>query len=127
MSRFRVGEATFDCELERGDSKLVLNAEQHNGDEYRIIFSPPFGPATEVHEVTIDGQRADDSLIPIEGDVHCRVEFQLNGQAALAISFTQGIELNPPEHVPQIGYRSSGLKILNTSLQDDDSITTAEG
>lgn len=126
---FRVGEATFffRISVKREEGQLVLSMRQSNGEGYRIIFSPAFGPATEIREVTLDGQKVDYRLFPTRGDIHCQVEFQPDGQNELLISFAPGIELNIPEHAPQIGARSSGLRIVDSCLEDDEYIITTEG
>lgn len=127
VKQFRVGETVFDFKLEKDEGKLLLSTERVGESEYHFVFSPAFGPATEICEVTVDEREAEYQIIHNEADLHCLVEFVMNGPKTVAVSFTSGIELGIPEHHPQIGDRSSGFKILNSYLQDDEFMIMAEG
>ena len=129
VRNFRVGEATFNFNINTSkmEGKFVFFMDQQNGEHYRVIFSPAFGPGTQIREVTIDGQKVDYLLISTTEDIHCQVEFQPFEQGSLFISFTPGIELAIPEHDPRIGDRSSGLRILHSYCEDDNYVITTEG
>lgn len=129
VRNFHVGGATFDFHIytNKREGRLALSMDQQDGENYRLVFSPAFGPGSEIREVTVDDEGIDYRLMSKGEHVHCQIELQPSGWKKLFISFSPGIEFHIPERTPHIGDRSSGLRVINSYLREDELIIRAEG
>lgn len=129
VRNFRMGNEIFDFLLQRSESKLVLQIEPkaEAGVSYRLLFSPSLGYGTRVKEVKVNGEARNFSLEDKSGEVRLRLELEIKGKTLVEAITENGIFIDFPVDFPQIGERTSGLKLIRATFSDEQLRIMIEG
>jgi hypothetical protein len=127
IKNFRIGKDSFDIELQRSESKLELRVEPRAQSLYVFYFSPSLGYGAEVKAVSVNGEKKDFDVEEQEGEVRCRFGLEIKGKTRVEIAVEKSILVSLPPHFPEIGDRTSGLKIIRTAYKDSQLHLLVEG
>ncbi len=127
VKNFRLGKDSLDIEIQRTESKLELRIEPRAQSFYVFYFSPSLGYGAEVKSVSVNGEKKDFDLEEQGGEVRCRFELEVKGKTRVEITFEKNILLLLPRHVPEIGDKTSALKIIRTAYKDNELHLLVEG
>ncbi len=121
VRNFRIGNEIFDFLLQRSEARLVLQIEPKAevGVSYRLLFSPSLGYGTRVKEVKVNGEARNFSLEDKSGEVCLALELEIKAKTLVEVITEKGIFIDSPVNFPQIGERTSGLKVIRATFSDE--------
>ncbi len=127
IRNFRVGKDIFHFSLERSGDKLICRIDSQSSAEYRVHFKPSLGFGAQVLAASINGEEKQVRLEETGEGVRCFLEAAVKGETRIEILTDKSIFLNLPLHFPQVGDRSSGLKMVRTTYRDNQLQILVEG
>jgi glycogen debranching enzyme len=118
VRNFRIGNEIFDFLLQRSEDKFVLQIEPKAevGVSYRLLFSPLLGYGTRVKEVKVNGEARNFSLEDKSGEVRLRLELEVKAKTLVEVITENGIFIDSSVNFPQIGQKTSGLKLIRATF-----------
>jgi glycogen debranching enzyme len=129
VRNFRIGNEIFDFLLQRSEDKLVLQIEPKAGDgaSYRFLFCPSLGYGTRVKEVRVNGEARNFSLEDKSGEVRLALELEAKGKTLVEVITEKAIFIDSPLNFPQLGQRTSGLKLIRAAFSEEQLRIMIEG
>jgi hypothetical protein len=128
IKNYRVGQAMFSFEYERGNDKIAVELKSKNAQGYKINFTPALGIGTRVQSLDVNGdpvafrtkERAQvvqlESEIPVNEDI-----------LSIEMTFIPTIEILPFVPKSQIGDTNKGLKFISLKNESSKLILLVEG
>jgi len=113
--------------MERNNQSLVLEIDAQASTPYRLSLSPSLGFGTSVKTLKVNGEEKDFRVEDNRGDVRCVLDLEIKGKTIVEIETEGSIFLHSPPHFPQIGDKTSGLKIIRAQYQDNQLQIIVEG
>ncbi len=128
IENYRVGQAKFSFEYERGRDKVVAKVKSENADGYKINFAPALGIGTRVQSLYINGkpvtfetkERA--QVVQVEAEIPVQEDL-----LSIELAFIPTVEILPFVQKSHIGDRNRGLKIISLNKDDSKLILEVEG
>lgn len=127
IRNFRVGRDVFHFNLKRSGNRLSLQVESQTKDSYHLHFSPSLGFGTRVRSVRSNGVEIDYGTEENNGEVRCLISLEMAGKTDVEIETEKSVCLDFSPRFPQIGDRTSGLKIIRAQYRDDELSLFVEG
>jgi len=127
VRNFRVGEDVFHFDIQRSKSRLSLQVEAQAREPYHLHFSPSLGLGTQVKSVRVNGEEIEFSTEENKGEVRCLISLEVAGRTDVEIETEKSICLDFSPHFPQIGDKTTGLKIIRTQYSEDELKILVEG
>ncbi len=127
VHHFRCGAYSFDFLFTRDDHQLRLKIANRANARFSLMFSPAFGPGTNILAVSINGNPASYSLDTTTHDVHCHIRAELGPETEIVIEYQLGIEFEIPLPDIALGSRSQALKLLDYQFSENQFMLTVEG
>jgi hypothetical protein len=127
IKNFQVGEDVFHFDLQRSMSRLSLQVEPRTREPYRLHFSPSLGLGTQVKSVKVNGEGIEFTTEENKGEVRCLISLEVGGKTDVEIETEKVVCLDFPLHFPQVGDKTTGLKIIRTQYSDDELKILVEG
>jgi hypothetical protein len=129
VRNFRIGNEILDFLLQRSVDKLVLQIKPkaENGVSYRLLFSPSLGYGTRVKEVKVNGEARDFSLEDKSGDIRLALGLEVKAETLVEVTTEKGIFIDMPMNFPQIGQKTSGLKLIRAAFSEEQLRMIVEG
>ena len=127
IRNFRVGKDIFHFDVERSENKFAFQIDPKAHAPYRIHFSPSLGYGTRAKAVKVNGKEKDFKVEEVSGEVRCLFNLEIKGKTLVEITTEKSILLYLPPYFPQIGDRTSALKIVRTQYKDNQLKILVEG
>jgi len=127
VRNFRVGKDVFHFNIQCSLSRVALQIEPQAKESYHLHFSPSLGFGTRVNSVRVNGEEMEFSAEEDKGEVRCLISLEVAGKTDVEIETENGICLNFPPHIPQIGDKTTGLKIIRTLYNENELRILVEG
>ncbi|KPJ68967.1 hypothetical protein AMJ44_05045 [candidate division WOR-1 bacterium DG_54_3] len=127
VKNFRVGKDTFHFTIERNEKNLILEIEAQASTPYRLSLSPLLGFGTSVKSVRVNGREKNFSIEEYGGEVRCAINLEIREKTIIEIETQGSVFLHLFRHFPQIGDKTSGLKIIRAQYQDNKLQIIVEG
>jgi hypothetical protein len=127
VRNFRVGKDVFHFGLQRSVGRLALQIEPQAKESYHLHFSPSLGFGSRVNSVRVNGEEMEFSTEEEKGEARCLISLEVDGKTDVEIETEKGIYLDFPPHFPQIGDKTSGMKIIRTKYSEDELRILVEG
>lgn len=127
VKNFRVGKDVFHFLMGRDEHNLVFEIEAQASTPYRLSFSPSLGFGTSVRTLKVNGEEKDFRIEEYMGEVRCVLNLEIKEKTLIEIETQGSIFLYLPPHFPQIGDKTSGLKIIRAQYQDNQLQIIVEG
>lgn len=127
IKNFRIGKNLFHFSADRTKNKLVLDIEAQTPVPYLFHFSPLLGFGTAVKSVRVDGREQNFSIEEYMGEVRCVVDLEIKEKTTIEIETQGSVFICLPSNFPQIGDKTSGLKIIRAQYEDNQLKIIVEG
>jgi len=127
IRNFRVGDDIFHFEVKRHEDKLVFHIDSKTPAPYRLFLSPSLGFGARVKSVKVNGEEKVYKIEERRGEIFCSFFVELGEQTDVEIEYKDHILILIPPHYPQIGDRTTGLKIINVYFRDNQLHILMEG
>ncbi|HZS08447.1 MAG TPA: amylo-alpha-1,6-glucosidase [Blastocatellia bacterium] len=116
VRNLRVGASRLTIEARRtGYSSLRYEISKDDDEPLSLLFTPALPALAEVRRVLVDGSPVEFKALPTGVDTVCGFKLQLRRRATVEVAFDGGIEVDVPLAAPQIGDRTSSLKVLRVT------------
>ena len=123
----RLQHAAFDLQLQRREDAIDLTVATKQASPASIIFDPQIPLGARLLSAECDNHRLAASMEHNEQDEHAHLAFTVTQAAAhCSIRFQGGVEVIPPQVTPQLGDRSTGIKITFVEFRDHSLIVEAD-
>jgi hypothetical protein len=128
IENYRVGQANFTFEYERGKDKIVVKVHPENAQGYTLRFAPALGIGTRIQSLHMDGRSVEfetkeraqvvqaESEIPVQED-----------PLSIEMTFIPSVEILPFVPKSHIGDKNKGLKIISLNKENFKLILEVEG
>lgn len=114
LSNVRVGNASADIKFQRSDDGLTLEVHRSGPGDLLLDFEPALSLRAEVVAVTLNGRPTTFKVQGNETDQHLQVRFPLSGNSSvLRVQMRHDFTVSYLSHLPELGKRSEGLRILS--------------
>ncbi|NIO48873.1 MAG: hypothetical protein GTN73_05470 [Candidatus Aminicenantes bacterium] len=127
VRNFCIGKDIFHFNVQFTRNKLVFQIEPKAHAPYRLHFSPSLGYGTQVRSVKVNGEDKDFRIEKESGEVRCLFNLETKDNTLIEIMTEKSIFLYLPPYIPQIGDRTSGLKIVRAQYRDNQLNILVEG
>lgn len=127
IRNFRVGKNIFHFDVESFENRLVFHIDAKADLPYRLYLSPFLGFGACIKAVKVNGKNHDFQREENKGKVRCSMCIQVKEHTEVEIEYKESIFLFLPPYFPQIGDKSTGLKIVRAHFSDNKLHVVAEG
>lgn len=127
VSNLQVGSTRVDVSVERAPGRIraILRSE---GPAVRLTYVAALPPGSRSHLARLDGQVVSRAVEQGPREIILRLPVELEGtERRLEIEWQGGLEVAPSRVDLQPGQESSGLRIVDFGLEDEDWRLTLEG
>lgn len=122
----RMQHDALDLHMQRSDDSLDLTVT-NRAHPVSFVFDPQIPLGARLLGAQCDNHRLPVSLERNAQDEHARLAFRVaQGTAHCSIRFQGGVDVIPPQVIPHLGDRSTGIKITSVELKDDSLIIEAD-
>jgi len=127
IQNIRLGSSRVHITFERTRGGRTARIQKEGSTPVHFVFSPSFGLGAKIVSVKVDGKPVKFQHQDTGQDIHATIEVPLNERTLIEMEVEEGIEIIAPEWRRELGARTSGLKILSTSLQNSAFSISLEG
>jgi hypothetical protein len=114
VENVRVGAAALDLSYEQSAEQNLLRSRRHGSGTVELIFSPAISLITDVTGVEVNNRTAKFQLQPSATDRHVQIRIPLSSEeTAVRIVLRNSFGLENPVKLPELGEKSSALKIVS--------------
>jgi len=128
IENYRVGQATFAFEYERGKDKIVVKVQPENALGYMLHFSPALGIGTQIQSLRVDGKLVEFEteerahVVRVESEIPVKEDF-----LSIEMTFIPTVEILPFVPKSETGDSNKGLKIISLKKESSKLILQVEG
>jgi hypothetical protein len=123
----RLQHAAFDLRLQRREDAIDLTVVTKQARSTLIVFDPQIPLGARLLGAQCGNHRLAASMEHNEQDEHAHLAFSVTqGTAHCSIRFQGGVEVIPPQVAPQLGDRSTGIKITSVEFRNHSLIVEAD-
>jgi len=127
IKNFRLGKDNFYIRMERGEKKLTFKIKSYVKTPYRLFLCPSIGYGAQIKFVRVNGKDKDFKIEDKNGEVRCSLLLEIRDLLEVEIEYKGSIFLHRPPRFPQIGDKTTGLKIVRVQYMDDQIKILTEG
>jgi len=127
IRNFRIGKGIFHFDVQRSEDKFICQIVPEAYAPYRIHFYPSLGYGARVKAVKVNGEEMDFRVEETSGEVRCVLDLEIKGKTLIEIITEKSIFLYMPPCFPQIGDKTTGLKIIRAQYHDQELKILVEG
>lgn len=116
LKNVRIGTATADIKFQRTDEEITLQVRRAGEGELFLEFQPALSLRAEVVSASLNNRPIAFKVEPNDSDQHLQVRFPVyGGPSVLRIQVRHDFAITYSSHLPALGARSAGLRILSES------------
>ncbi len=127
IRNFKIGEDVFHFNVQRSENRFVFHVDPQAEKTYHLHLSPSLGYGAQVNSVRVNGKEVEFQTEENYGDVRCAVNLEITGKTEIEITSEKSILLDLPPHFPQIGDKTTQLKIIRILFKDNEMRILVEG
>lgn len=116
VKNYRIGSSLVSFSIKRSPSSTFrFEIEKQDDEHLKLMMAPALPALAKILRVTVDGKPV--KFAPAFHGVStvCQFEVLLKRRAVIEISYRDGIEFDAPPSQPQLGERTSSLKVLEVT------------
>lgn len=123
----KAGKANIKFDFKRAEGKYTYIFTKDIKEKFRVHFSPVLPPGTNIKYVNLNGRPAPENIVFSTKGVSISIDFELTENVVVEIGYSGGISILPLRHKLHTGMPSSGLRIINTSWDENNYKVELEG
>ncbi|MGB2844481.1 MAG: GH116 family glycosyl hydrolase [Candidatus Aminicenantaceae bacterium] len=127
VRNFRIGKDIFNFNLLQSEKKLICQIDSEVFVPYRIFFCPSLGYGAQVKAVKVNGKEKDFLIEQNSGEVRAVLDCEIKGNTRIEILTEKSIFIHLPPSSPQIGDKTTGLKIIRAQYKNNQLGILVEG
>jgi len=118
VENLRFGDDYMSFKMHRDSNKYIYKFEKSNDDAIKVFFNPTFPAGTDIEYVIVDGKRVKFSAESLGQAEVLPLVIDVKPKTLVEIGYEKGIAVIPSVLNPKPGDKTSGFRILSSSLQD---------
>lgn len=116
LRNVRIGKVTADIRFQRTDDEITLEVRRSGEGELFLEFQPALSLRAEVVTASLNSRPMAFKVEPNDTDQHLQVRFPVyGGPSVLRVQMRHDFGISYASHLPPLGARSEGLRILSQS------------
>jgi len=127
IKNFFLGKDVFHIRTERDEKKMAFRIESSSKAPYYLYLSPSLGYGARIKLVSVNGKDKDFQIEKKRGEVRCVLRLEIKDQVEVQIEYDDSIFIFLPPYFPQIGDKTTGLKIIRAHYSDNQMKILVEG
>lgn len=124
IKNYRIGSNRVTITARRSSiSNLRFEIEKNDDAELKLQMAPALPALAKVTKVTVDGKSVKFTQAFYGANTACQFEALLKRRTVIEITFKDGIEFDVPSPSPQLGERTTSLKVLEAATPGTNRLT----
>ncbi len=124
VKNYRIGSSRVTITARRSSiSNFRFEIEKNDDAELKLQMAPALPALAKVTKVTVDGKSVKFTQAFYGANTACQFEALLKRRTVIEITFKDGIEFDAPSPSPQLGERTTSLKVLEAATPGTNRLT----
>lgn len=116
VKNYRIGSSKLSFTIKRTPpSNLRMEIEKQDDEPMKLTLAPALPALAKITRVTADGKSVKFAPAFYGANTACQLETLLKRRTVIEINYREGIEFDAPVSQPEIGDRTSSLKVLDVT------------